>query len=472
MFLLKFLAPFHLSRYFKLGFILWDLILLNTTTLLSFYIRYEDYNAINLKEVQTVLLLSNVLWIILLLNKNAYQIIRIERIEAILQRTLKMIVIHTSLIFLFVVSLKYSRISPLCLLYFYLLFFNILLIFRVIFMKILKYIRSQGYNFKKVIIVGANETGEEMHKILSSDLSYGYRIMGFFDDTVDSKLALSSPVLGGFESIKNYIIKENLDEMYVTLSIDHIKVIKELTELCERYMVRIKFIPDFRLYTLSSKVEIEFYENIPVLGLRREPLEFVINELLKKIFDICFSLVVIIFLFTWLFPILILMIKMDSPGPVFFKQKRSGRDNHVFDCLKFRSMTVNGLADNLQATKDDSRITMIGTFMRKTNIDELPQFFNVLIGNMSVVGPRPHMLKHTEQYSELINNYLVRHYAKPGITGWAQVNGYRGETKELDDMKNRVKYDIWYIENWSFLLDMKIIFRTVFNMFKGEKNAY
>ena len=166
------------------------------------------------------------------------------------------------------------------------------------------------------------------------------------------------------------------------------------------------------------------------------------------------------------------LIKLDSPGPIFFKQKRSGRDNQVFTCIKFRTMKVNSKANEKQATREDKRITKLGAFLRKSNIDEMPQFFNVFVGNMSVVGPRPHMLKQTELYSELINNYLVRHFAKPGITGWAQVNGFRGETKELSDMKDRVDYDIWYIENWSFLLDIKIIYQTVFNVFRGDKNAF
>jgi putative colanic acid biosynthesis UDP-glucose lipid carrier transferase len=201
-------------------------------------------------------------------------------------------------------------------------------------------------------------------------------------------------------------------------------------------------------------------------------MEGTVNLLLKRVFDIVFSLLVIGLIFPWLFPIIVIMIKMDSAGPVFFKQQRSGRQNDSFLCYKFRTMQVNADSNQLQATKGDSRVTKMGVFMRRTNIDELPQFFNVFLGSMSVVGPRPHMLKHTEQYSELINNYLVRHYAKPGITGWAQVNGYRGETKELIEMRDRVDYDIWYIENWSLLLDLKIVYMTVFNVFQGEENAY
>ncbi len=470
--LLKDLAAYRFSRYFKLGFVLWDLLLLNGAILLSFFLRYEGLEQLHLQQVRTISLLSNLIWVFLLLYKDAYRIIRIERVESILIRMIKQIVIHVSLIAVFVIVLKYSEISRLRLLYFYLIFFIVLFISRVAFMKFLKYVRSEGYNFKNVIIVGANDTGENMRKILSKDLTYGYRILGFFDDTVDPFAPIKAPVLGNFESIQHYISTNSIDEMYIALHIDQIKIIHQLTALCERHMVRIKFIPDFQQYTRSRKVEITFYENTPVLMLRKEPLEGSLNRLLKKTVDLCFSLGVIVLIFPWLFPIVIILIKMDSPGPIFFRQKRSGRDNKEFWCLKFRTMRVNASADKKQATLGDKRITKLGAIMRRTNIDELPQFFNVFWGNMSVVGPRPHMLMHTEQYSELINNYLVRHYAKPGITGWAQVNGFRGETKELIDMKDRVDYDIWYIENWSLLLDFKIIYKTVLNVFKGEEKAY
>ncbi|WP_233549994.1 undecaprenyl-phosphate glucose phosphotransferase [Flavobacterium sp. 120] len=451
---------------------MWDIVLLNVAIILSFLCISDGLDGLDLKEVRTISLLSNLFWIGLLLYKDSYRIVRVERIETILMRTIRMILIHGALIVGFIVLLKYSEISRLRLVYFYLIFFLFLFVSRVLFMKLLKYIRSQGYNFKNVIIIGANDTGEHMRKILSKDLTYGYRVLGFFDDKLDPFAFISSPLLGGFDAIPNYIINENVDEMYIALHIDNIKIINYLTELCERYMVRIKFIPDFQLYTKSRKVEISFYENTPVLMLRKEPLEITLNLLTKKAFDVCFAFFVIVLIFPWLFPILMILIKMDSPGPVFFKQERSGRDNRAFGCLKFRTMRVNAAADKLQATLGDKRVTKIGAFMRRTNIDELPQFLNVFWGNMSVVGPRPHMLMHTEQYSELINNYLVRHYAKPGITGWAQVNGFRGETKELIDMKDRVDYDIWYIENWSLLLDLKIIYKTVLNVFQGEKNAY
>lgn len=466
------LSRHRFSRYFKLLFVVWDVILLNFSIVLSAWVRFGNLDKLFLKEVQTVSFLSNLIWIALLLRNDSYRIVRIEPLESILKRTTKKFIFHIAIIAFFVLFLKYSQISRLRLLYFYAFFFCLLMLSRFLSMELLKYIRTKGYNFKNVIIVGANDAGERIRKTLSKDLTYGYRFLGFFDEKVDPFAFISAPVLGGFEDVEKFVITNQVDEMYVALHIDNVSVISKLIKICEHHMVRIKFIPDFQLYTKSSKVEISFYENTPVLMFRTEPLEYTVNRLLKKSFDIVFSLGVILLIFPWLFPIIMILIKIESPGPVFFKQERSGRDNESFFCWKFRSMRVNKQADKLQAGKGDQRITKFGSFIRKTSIDELPQFFNVFLGDMSVVGPRPHMVNHTKQYTDLIGNYLVRQYTKPGITGWAQVNGYRGETRELIDMQNRVEYDIWYIENWSILLDIKIIIKTVINIFKGEENAY
>ena len=216
----------------------------------------------------------------------------------------------------------------------------------------------------------------------------------------------------------------------------------------------------------------EMMEFIPLMTIRREPLQAVYNRGLKRFFDIVFSLIILLTIFPLLYIIVGILIKLSSPGPILFTQKRTGLYGEDFKCYKFRTMKMNDEADILQAVKDDPRKTKIGNFLRRTNLDEFPQFINVLLGNMSVVGPRPHMLKHTEQYSVLIDKYMVRHLVKPGVTGWAQVTGYRGETKTLEQMEGRVKRDVWYIENWTFFLDLKIIIVTIFNMFKGEKNAY
>lgn len=224
---------------------------------------------------------------------------------------------------------------------------------------------------------------------------------------------------------------------------------------------------------LHHRMYFNMIGSVPYLSFFRDPLSSSVqNRVIKRTFDIVFSLT---FLCT-IFPIVLLVVavitKITMPGPLFFRQKRNGLNDKVFYCIKFRSMRVNDDADKVQATKDDPRKTKWGNIMRKTNIDELPQFINVLLGDMSVVGPRPHMLKHTEEYSQLIDKYMVRHFVRPGITGWSQVTGFRGETKELSQMEGRVKGDIWYIEHWTFRLDLYIIFKTIANAIRGEKEAY
>ena len=469
---LKTIASYRFSRYYKLGLLLMDIVLLNAAITVSFLFRYGNFDMANQKEVKTICLISNLLWLFLLLYKDSFRISRTERIEHILQQIFRLIGTHFAMVSIFIVVLDYDAISRLRMMYFYGIFFVFLVTFRILFLKILKLVRKQGYNYRKVVIVGATETGERMCKILSKDLTYGYRVMGFFDDAADNKTLLTAPLLGRFAQIENYLIAEQVDEIYIALHISKIGVINAITTICERYMVRIKFLPDFEQYTHSHRVEISFYGNTPVLMLRKEPLEITLNRVIKRLFDFCFSVFVIAFIFPWLFPILITVIKINSPGPIFFVQERSGRDNMPFRCYKFRTMYTNTGSEKDQVVQNDTRVTRVGSFLRRTSMDELPQFFNVLVGNMSVVGPRPHMLLHTNQYSELINSYMVRHYAKPGITGWAQVNGLRGEIKKYIDVKDRVDHDIWYIENWSLLLDIKIIWKTVFDVLKKDMDVY
>jgi putative colanic acid biosynthesis UDP-glucose lipid carrier transferase len=206
--------------------------------------------------------------------------------------------------------------------------------------------------------------------------------------------------------------------------------------------------------------------------LRPEPLEDITNSIKKRLFDMVFSLCVIVLLLSWLVPILAILIKLNSKGPVFFVQWRSGKDNKKFRCYKFRTLSINADAHTRQVTKDDSRITPLGRLLRKTNLDELPQFFNVLMGHMSVVGPRPHMLLHTEEFSKIMEEYMVRHFVKPGVTGWAQVQGFRGEIREREQLRKRIEHDIWYMENWSLWQDVKITWLTIVKTLKGDSNAY
>ena len=447
----------------------WDIALLNIAYIASFYIRFGAIDKIFTKDNSSIILISNLLWIFLSLSLNTYKIIRTEGVEKVFARTTKLIFYHLLLIFTSIFILKYTEISRSRLIYFYSLLTVEIFVFRIIFISTLKAFRRKGYNYRNVIIAGAGKEGKAIYKFLSRDLVYGYKILGYFDDTPESKS--SENYIGPIEEIKDHIINHNVHELYWTIEDYDPEKISPIIDFCENHLVRIKFVPNFTKFISNRNFHVEFYDFIPVIFPRKEPLQIPINRILKRSFDIAFSLLVILFVYPWLFPILILLIKISSRGPVFFRQQRSGEDNRTFLCWKFRTMKINKLSDVQQATKGDPRITKIGRFLRKSNLDEFPQFINVLKGDMSIVGPRPHMLKHTEEYSAQIKNYLARHFVRPGITGWAQVNGYRGETKELEQMEKRVKFDIWYIENWSFFLDLKIIFKTIINMTKGEKNA-
>ena len=303
----------------------------------------------------------------------------------------------------------------------------------------------------------------------------GYNIIGFFDDNNDKLINQNTEQqinkLGKNKDIIKYIEGHHVDEIYIGLTPSEISWFKELIELCDKKMIRIYYVPDI-IYKEFKNSRMKEFGDIYILQQYNEPLYDLRNRIMKRIFDICFSLT---FLCT-LFPIILLVVaiisKITMPGPLFFKQKRTGYDGKDFYCYKFRSMKINKEADTLQAVKDDPRVTKWGRFIRHTNIDELPQFINVLKGDMSLVGPRPHMLAHTDYYSSLISDYMIRHYVKPGITGWAQTHGERGETKTVDDMKRRVKRDIWYIEHWSFWLDIQIICKTVIDMACGDKKAF
>jgi putative colanic acid biosynthesis UDP-glucose lipid carrier transferase len=275
-------------------------------------------------------------------------------------------------------------------------------------------------------------------------------------------------------SLKNcfaYINEKNIDEIYCSVAELTNDQINELIFFADNNLRELKFIPDNKdIYT--KKLKYEYYDYIPILSLRSIPLGEPINKFVKRTFDLIFSSAVIIFLLSWLTPIIAVLIKLESKGPVFFKQSRNGFNYEEFNCYKFRSMTPNKEANLNQVTRGDQRITKVGQFLRKTSIDELPQFYNVLFGDMSVVGPRPHMVSHTNMYAKKIDKFMVRHFVKPGITGLAQISGFRGEVESDKDIINRVKYDIFYIENWSLLLDIKIIFQTLINLVKGEDKAY
>jgi putative colanic acid biosynthesis UDP-glucose lipid carrier transferase len=325
---------------------------------------------------------------------------------------------------------------------------------------------------KDLVIVGYSQAAEEIFRYCEDQTVRGYRFMGIFSD-MPVIGALAKHHMGEVEAVKAYAVQNRIDIIYCALPGSRKQDITDLMEFCERNTIRFRVIPSAESFIPVVKAsDLEFLGGVPVSKLRKEPLDRQVNRRLKRTFDIVFSLAVILFILTWLFPLLALAVKLSSRGPVFFKQKRLGRDNKEFTCWKFRSMRMNNEADVKQATKDDPRVTRVGRFLRKSNLDEMPQFWNVLLGHMSVVGPRPHPIRLNEQYRDIIDKYMVRHFVRPGITGWAQVNGFRGETSTPDLMERRVEMDVWYLENWSFWLDIKAVVKTVTNMLGKEKMAY
>ena len=334
---------------------------------------------------------------------------------------------------------------------------------------ILKF-RSQGRNAAYCVYLGTGSTIRELYKEQSYK-STGYRLLGYFNDEPDEKMPEDLPYLGKPSDILAYLEEHTVDNIYCSLPSTQSELILKVIRWSEQNFAHFFHVPHVRNY-LQHRMWFDTVGDVPVLSLHREPLNEFDNRIIKRAFDFLASGIFLCTVFPFIYLIVGAIIKITSPGPIFFKQKRNGINGKEFWCYKFRSMKVNKDADKIQATKNDPRKTKFGDFMRKTNIDELPQLINVFLGDMSLVGPRPHMLKHTEEYSKLIDNYMVRHFVKPGITGWAQVTGYRGETKELHQMEGRVKADIWYMEHWSFLLDLHIIYKTFANVIIGEKNAY
>jgi putative colanic acid biosynthesis UDP-glucose lipid carrier transferase len=447
-----------------------DLIILNAIFFAVYYEMDSFYTTAIVRSLREVVLLLNFCYFFSLY----FFPIKIHQsvvfIDKIVQRSFTLITFKT---FLFATCLLFlnagNELTTFVIVY-YVVAVLCFTLWRVLVRIAVKIYRRKGYNSKNIIIIGAGKNGMELYRVIKTDLSYGFNVLGFFDDNELLKDILPN-YLGRINDTETFVLDHDVDEIYCTIPGTNSEKISNLLSFAEKNMIRFYIIPEFYRDVKKSMI-LEIMESIPLLSIRNEPLQSTYNQAIKRSFDIVFSLLVLIFLYPFLYIIAGIFIKLSSPGPILFKQKRTGIYGQEFECYKFRTMKMNEDADFVQASKDDPRTTKTGSFLRRTNLDEFPQFVNVLLGDMSVVGPRPHMLKHTELYSKLVDKYMVRHLVKPGITGWAQIMGYRGETRTLEQMEGRVKRDVWYLENWSFILDLKIVFVTVVNMFKGEKNAY
>jgi putative colanic acid biosysnthesis UDP-glucose lipid carrier transferase len=442
-----------------------DLILLNIAIVISILLNPTVLH-VGLTTMTIYVLHANLSWImayVFFSKKNLY--LRdgyFNRFKRISIRTVLFVVIAEAVSVLFMLQ-TYIHVF---LLQYAFLFYVEKLIFYWFFYNFLRLRRSKGFNTQRVMILGINETCQFLRNLIDKNAILGYKFVGY----ITSKKTAEPDIIGYPDELSNLIDKYDIQMLFVSLSLfGESNRGQEYLRICNQKGIKMRFIPDNQRW-LRSRINMESLGSLALINPQEIPLDEFNSRFFKRLFDLIFSSLVIILIFSWLFPILGILIKLNSKGPVFFVQKRTGINNKTFNCYKFRSMQVNKDANNIQATTNDCRLTRIGKFMRRTNIDELPQFINVFLGHMSVTGPRPHMLKHTDYYKQLVESYLIRHYVKPGITGWAQVNGYRGETNELWKMEKRVECDLEYIENWSFWWDLDIIFRTIFSN-KSYKNA-
>jgi len=450
----------------KLIYLSFDLLILNFAIALVAQLRF-GITADQINAIGIYFLHGNLSWLItyfLSSKRNLY--LRdgfLNRIKRIFKRTLIFGLITSVLAFL-VMPRYYARSF---LLEYIGIFFAFKLLFYYCLYTYLLYKRQKGLNTHKVLIVGYTTTSRHLKKIIEGNPLMGYQFCGF----LTRKSSESKDIIGTPDQLAKSIEIMNIQLVFISVSLTNTENnAQQYLDVCNRMGVRARFVPDNQRW-FKSKIDMESVGPLVVINPQQIPLDEIESRIIKRSFDLVFSSLVILFVMSWLVPLITIVIKLNSRGPVFFVQNRTGINNKDFPCIKFRSMAPNPLADKMQATANDKRVTAVGRFMRKTNIDELPQFFNVFMGHMSVVGPRPHMLKHTQEYAALIDHYMTRHYIRPGITGWAQVNGYRGETDELWKMEKRVEYDREYMENWSIWWDISIVWQTVFNP-KSRENAF
>ncbi|WP_139422932.1 exopolysaccharide biosynthesis polyprenyl glycosylphosphotransferase [Chryseobacterium mulctrae] len=455
----------HLPRIF----LIIDYIIINFLFVFGKLYFFEYSRTDFAAEYKAQLLLLNISWFVITIITQPYKSLKIKESSLHFNALAKSfsLLILTSVIFLllvFSVKINYGNI----IIYFLLLGFFMTFTRFLFFLYRKKNRVKLGrklYSFNTVL-VGENKLSATL--LSNNDLRRALGIRGTYTivstETKNKYLGRIDKLFHDLETIKiNSII-------FCDNDVD-VELYKQIVEIAEHKMIRIYMVPDFKYANLGPNY-FDVIHEIPFLKLIREPLSNPKKQLLKRTFDIVFSFFVMVFLLSWLIPIVALIVKIESNESVFFLQKRSGLNNEPFNCIKFRSMKSNTNADIQTARKNDARITKFGAFIRKTSIDELPQFINVFLGEMSVVGPRPHMLSQTEMYSKITKKYMTRHIVKPGITGWAQVMGARGEIFSHGDMERRIEKDVWYIQNWSFFLDMKIIFLTLYNIVKGDEQAY
>ena len=458
------------ERYLQITLILLDLLILNTIYFLCQVILRKQIFSNFSNAYFNYWIVSNLLWIIPSFILRTYAGKIILSFEHFTKRTIQVYLLWITFVMVYLFFSFETNISRLFIFSTIISFGIGLLLNRFIYLGIRNYYKKSDHIYKKVIILGYNDTAKKLAKYFEED-SINTQLLGFVEDDDNIRELTHYPVLASLNNTLQVAKDLNINEIFSTITPEQNKDIYNLMFQSEKECIRFKIVPNLSVF-ITREVHIEYFGDLPILSLRSEPLDDVGNRIKKRVLDIVVSSFVIVFILSWLIPILGLLILLESKGSIFFAQLRTGKNKTPFYCLKFRSMRSNKDADVKQATKNDSRVTAIGKFIRKTSIDEFPQFINVFKGEMSLVGPRPHMLKHTTDYSKVVDDYMIRQFLKPGITGWAQINGYRGEITNPEQIKMRVNKDLWYLENWSLWLDIQILFLTIYHVFKGNKNAF
>jgi putative colanic acid biosysnthesis UDP-glucose lipid carrier transferase len=459
----------RLATLLRISFVILDILVLNLVFVICQYVFRENI-ALNKFQYTYLWFFSNAAWVAASWATSIYQDSYIYSFEKFSRRTMTAFLYLLALEMVYLFFNKDAQISRLFLISILSSFAISLLINRFLHLALQQFFQNKDHIVRKVMIIGYNERAKKLASYLEQE-PIKTEIVGFCEEEENVNELSIYPIVGAIGDAIRASKEREVTEIFSTIAPEQLSGIYKLINEADQACIRFRIVPDFNHF-IRKPVHLDYLKDIPVLSLRKEPLDDVGNRIKKRLFDLAISSLVTIFILSWLIPIVALLIWLDSRGPIFFIQQRSGKNGKTFNCIKFRSMKVNTESNEKQATKNDKRITMLGSFLRKSNLDEMPQFINVLMSDMSIVGPRPHMLKHTDDYSKLLNRYMVRHFLKPGITGWAQIHGYRGEIKHMQDINNRVEYDLWYLENWSVWLDTRIILLTAFNMAKGEKNAY
>jgi len=462
------------QKYFNRLHLLIDALVVAGSYMLAWYLKFVGPFSDNTKGAHDVYFYMRALYLIIpgyvilyYMNK-MYTPKRAQRLETEISNIFKANTMGAAAFMVALTAFKIQDFSRLLLLIFYILNIVLTILVRGLIRHLLRYFRKKGYNLKYILLVGYSRAAEEYINRINANPQWGYVVRGILDDTVPrGTLYRGVKVIGTIKNLDVILPMSHLDEIAVTLSLADYDRLESIVGLCEKSGVHTKFIPDYNSL-IPNKPYTEDIMGLPVINIRYVPLTNTLNMISKRIVDIVGSLVGIIVLSPVLLVVAI-TIKVTSKGPVIFKQERVGLHNKTFKMYKFRTMYVQAPSEEKKAwtVKDDPRVTKVGKFFRKTSIDEFPQLFNILKGDMSIVGPRPERPQFVEQFKEEIPRYMIKHQVRPGLTGWAQVNGYRGNTS----IRKRIDYDLYYIENWTMGFDIKIMFMTVFKGFINE-NAY